>query len=128
MTVEQILENYTKLCTGLEPIGNIQMREYEELKYLAKCIDEKLISDDDVIKAFKRANKSNFLCGKKTSFRATISWMCNPAHLEKINNGAYDDRETQKKIKSHDYDFDELERKIAKANRKKLEKIRSKKC
>ncbi len=127
MTVKEIIENYKKKCTGLEPIKNIFPRDYQSINYLAELSTKGEISDDEIISAFERANKSEFLCGRKNKFRATILWITNPANIEKINNGNYDDREKQKsrkkkvRIQSHEYDFDELEKKLHLANQKKLE-------
>ena len=131
MTVEQIIENYKKLCTGLTPVGNLLPRDFKVINDLVRFSEEeKSITDDQIISAFKKANESDFLCGKKTTFKADIKWMCNPVNLEKINNGKYDDHKRSQKsleqrIESHEYDFKELERELHKNNMIKLGKIRN---
>lgn len=127
MTTEKIIENYKNICTDLEPVINLLPRDYQSINYLSELSKNGKISDDEILSAFRRANESDFLCGRKNNFRATILWITNPANIEKINNGNYDDREKQKsrkkkiRIQSHEYDFDEIEKKLHLANQKKLE-------
>ena len=125
MTVEQIHEAYKKYCTKLESAEMLLLKDIESLKDLARFCEEEKITDDEIISAFKRANKSDFLCGKKTTFKADIKWMCNPVNLEKINNGNYDDHKSlDRKPQSREYDFDELERQQHEKQQQKLEVIR----
>lgn len=125
MTVEEIVKNYKKYCTGLKSADNLLPKDYQLLTELEQFTKDGKITDDEIISAFKRANKSDFLCGKKTTFKADIKWMCNPAKLEKINNGNYDDHKSLKrKPQSHEYDFNELERQQYEKQQQKLEVIR----
>lgn len=129
MTVEEIIENYKKKCTGLEPIKNIFPRDYQSINYLAELSTKGEISDDEIISAFERANKSEFLCGRKNKFRATILWITNPVNIEKINLGNYDDKETKKGQARLNTSWNterekELEREQHEKNMKKLEKYR----
>ena len=125
MTVEQIIENYKKYCTKLESADMLQPKDYSVLNELERFTKDGVVTDDQIISAFKKANESDFLCGKKTTFKADIKWMCNPVNLEKINNGNYDDHKSlERKPQSHEYDFDELERQQYEKQQKKLEVIR----
>ena len=51
--------------------------------------------------------------------------MCNPANLEKVMDGKYEDHNKAHKIDSHNYDYYKLEREIHADNQKKLEEIRN---
>ena len=120
MTDEQILENYKKYCTRLESADNLTIQDYHSIKDLEQFIKDGVVDPKDVVKAFKKANESRFLRGEVNTFKASIKWMTNPTNIDKVNSGKYDDRTKKKRIESHEYDFDELERKLHLANKKKL--------
>lgn len=127
MTVEEIVKNYKKYCTGLESADNLLPKDYQLLTELEQFTKDGKVSDEEIISAFKRANKSDFLCGKKTTFKADIKWMCNPVNLEKINNGNYDDHKSSQVKASFDYSSSkekQLELEQHERNQKKLEVIR----
>ena len=130
MTSEEIYNNYKKYCTKLESADMLQPKDYSVLNDLERFTKDGVVTDNQIISAFKKANESDFLCGKKTTFKADIKWMCNPVNLEKINNGKYDDHKRSQKsleqrIESHEYDFKELERELHKNNMIKLGNLRN---
>lgn len=127
MTDEQILESYKKYCTRLEPADNLSMQDYNSIKELERFIKDGVINPEDVVKAFKKANESKFLRGEVNGFTANIKWLTNPANIDKVNSGKYDEHKKKKQtsIESHDYDFAQLEREIHQKNMAKLEKIRN---
>ena len=120
MTGEKIIDLYKKLCTNLQPIGNLTHKEFENILELERFIDEKVITYERVESAFKRANESDFLCGRKNDFKASIVWITNPANIDKVNNGNYDNKKDIKrtraslrnKIESHNRDFKQIEKEI----------------
>ena len=129
MTDEQILEKYKELCGNLKPADMMSFPDYKSLQDLEQFIADGKVKADDVIKAFKKANKSKFLTGQVKNFKADIRWMTNPVNIEKVNSGKYDDiQRSQASYKSrpqsHNYNFDKIEKEQHQKNMAKLEKIR----
>ena len=129
MTDEMIIESYKKYCPNLKSADLMLRHEYQAVQELEDYIKNKTVKADDVIKAFKKANESNFLSGKVNDFQADIRWMCNPANIDKVNSGKYDNnsrskRSLEQKPQSHNYKFDEIEKEQHQKNMAKLEEIR----
>lgn len=127
MNTDLIVEKYKKYCTKLKSADMLLLKDIECIKDLERFIKEGKVNPDDVIKAFKKANKSKFLTGQVKDFKADIRWMCNPVNIDKVLSGKYDDK--PKKVKaSFDYSGEEekrLELEQHKRNQEKLEKIRA---
>ena len=126
MTDEQILEKYKELCPKLKSADMMSFPDYQSLQDLEQFIEDGKLTDDDVIKAFKKANKSKFLTGQVKDFKANIRWMTNPANIEKVNSGKYDDKKSNKL--SNDWTSDrekQLELEQHQKNMQKLEQIRN---
>lgn len=127
MNAEQIIEKYKKHCGKLKPIENMTPTEFQVVRELERFISEGTVKADDVIKAFKKANKSKFLTGQVKDFKADIRWMCNPVNIDKILSGKYDDKPKRVKA-SFDYSSEtekQLELEQHRRNQEKLEKIRA---
>ena len=122
MNTEDILDLYKKICINLAPAENLSIKDFESIKNLERFVKEGAVKEKDIIKAFKKANKSNFLSGKVKDFKANITWLTNPVNIDKVNSGKYDDK--TKKIESHDYNFNQEEIENHKKNMARLEKIR----
>ena len=129
MNAEMIIEKYKKYCTKLKSAEMMLLKDIESVRELERFINDGVVNPDDVIKAFKKANKSNFLTGRVKDFQADIRWMCNPVNIDKVNSGKYDNNSRSKKSleqkpQSHSYKFDEIEKEQHQKNMAKLEKIR----
>jgi len=126
MTDEQILEKYNELCGNLKPADIMSFPDYKSLQDLEQFIADGKVKADDVIKAFKKANKSKFLTGQVKDFKADIRWITNPVNIDKVLSGKYDDKPRRVKA-SFDYSSDrekQLELEQHKKNMANREKIR----
>ena len=128
MTQEQIVENYKKYCPKLKSADMLLFKDIESIKQLEQFIKDGVVKPDDVVKAFKKANASRFCRGEVTGWTADIKWLTNPVNIDKVNNGNYDDKINKKKncIQSHEYDWDEIERKLHQAHLNKLKEYEKK--
>lgn len=127
MKGESVLVNYKKYCTKLIPAENLSRKDYDAIIELERFIDDGIVEQENVVKAFKKANKSKFLRGEVKDFKAGIRWMCNPVHIDNILSGKYDDKPRRVKA-SFDYSGErerELELEQHQKNQEKLEKIRN---
>ena len=133
MNTDLIVEKYKKYCTKLKSAEMMLLKDIESVRELERFINDGVVNPDDVIKAFKKANKSNFLTGKVKDFQADIRWMCNPVNIDKVNSGKYDNnsrskRSLEQKPQSHNYKFDEIEKNSTRRiwqSWKKLEKTKT---
>ena len=77
-----------------------------------KAIREKHMTVEQMEPIFKRIEKSDFLTGKVKDFRCSIDWILKPSNWQKINEGNYDNRNTQPQQKKDKgtYDLDEYDR------------------
>lgn len=127
MTDEQILEKYKKYCTNLKSADMMSFPDYKSVQELEQFIADGKVKADDVIKAFKKANKSKFLTGQVKDFKADIRWITNPVNIDKVLSGKYDDKPRRVKA-SFDYSSEkekELELEQHQKNQEKLETIRN---
>lgn len=120
MKTSEILKAYNKYCTCLEPADRLLPRDYNAITRMQL---EK-ISDDDIIKAFKMANESDFLCGQKTNFKANIKWLCD--NIQRVLDGRFNNIKKDTSLDNNrEYDFKELERNILEETKRNGERLRS---
>lgn len=110
-TVDEVLLLYNKHCNRL-PVATIISTT--TAKNIIEIVEN--YSTDVIVKCFKEANKSDFLCGAK-GFKANLDWLMIEANFTKVVNGGY---AGTKKIDQHEYDFDNLEKSLSMANERKL--------
>jgi hypothetical protein len=125
MNTDLIVEKYKKYCTKLKSAEMLLLKDIESIKNLERFISEGKVKADDVIKAFKKANKSKFLTGQVKDFQADIRWMCNPVNIEKVNSGKYDDKPKKASFDFSGEEEKELELEQHLRNQEKLKKIRA---
>lgn len=126
MTQEQIIESYKKYCPKLKSAEMLLFKDIESIKQLEQFIKDGVVKPDDVVKAFKKANASRFCRGEVTGWTADIKWLTNPVNIDKVNNGNYDDKKSNKL--SNDWTSDrekQLEIEQHQKNMAKLEQIRN---
>lgn len=117
------IESYKKYCTKLTPAENLTVKDFQAIRQLEQFIEDGLLTTDDVIKAFKIANKSRFLRGEVKKFKADFRWVINPKNIDKINSGKYND-DAKGEILKHDYDFKALELEMHKKNIERVERLK----
>ena len=125
MNADLIVEKYKKYCTKLKSAEMLLLKDIESIKNLERFISEGKVKADDVIKAFKKANKSKFLTGQVKDFQADIRWMCNPVNIDKVLSGKYDDKPKKASFDFSGEEEKELELEQHLRNQEKLKKIRA---
>lgn len=125
MNTDLIVEKYKKYCTKLKSAEMLLLKDIESIKNLERFISEGKVKADDVIKAFKKANKSKFLTGQVKDFQADIRWMTNPVNIEKVLSGKYDDKPKKASFDFSGEEEKELELEQHLRNQEKLKKIRA---
>lgn len=87
---EDIYESFMELFNS-NTSSFISVRELKE--HHKRNIDAILkdFTIDQVVDVFERAEKSDWLTGKKGAWRADFDWIINPVNFVKVANGEYDD-------------------------------------
>ncbi len=89
-----------------------------------RMIDARLTdySEEDFITVFKNAEESDFLSGRSGDWNScNFDWLIKPNNFVKVLEGTYKNSKSKRqkgKIQNHTYNFDDLERKLSKANKK----------
>lgn len=88
---QAVQELYNCCCPSLPRCTKLTEKRKRAIQ---SCIKEKFTMEDFEV-AFKKADASSFLTGKKTgsTFRAGFDWVVNPSNLAKVLEGNYDDME-----------------------------------
>lgn len=92
--------------TDTDKLGSV-LKEYEKILPMLPRpeVTSKLMrnvlgsrsSVKDYITLFERAAKSDFLIGKKSGWKCDITWLTDPANMDKVLAGKYDDFSTKKR-------------------------------
>lgn len=92
--------------TDTDKLGNV-LKEYERIlpmlprpevtSKLMRNILGSRSSVKDYVGLFERAAKSDFLTGKKSSWKCDIAWLTDPANMDKVLAGKYDDFSVKKR-------------------------------
>ena len=101
-----IQKSYNQICKTL-PQCTVMSAQRK------KMVDARLndYSQDQIVEVFRLANKSDFLSGRNKKWTGcNFDWLMRPNNFIKVIEKTYN--QGTHKIQSHEYDFDELERKI----------------
>ena len=87
--VKSVVDLWNKTQTIL-PKTKIDYLSINVIKTIVEAKD--YFGYETITKGFKKVNKSSFLTGfSKSSFKATVGWVCDLDNMSKILNCAYDD-------------------------------------
>ena len=130
MTTQEITNLYKTLCPNLESTDLMKPKDYHEIQRLQFQLKDNEITEEELEKAFKMANSSNYLTGQVNGWKASIGWLCNIVNLKKVLSGKYNQTEKKPKQVKASFDFSgdkekELELEQHQINQKKLEVIRN---
>ena len=130
MKTQEIVDLYKTMCPDLEDVSMMLPKDYQEITHLQLQINKGEITEDDLRKAFKMANSSNYLTGQVNGWTASIGWMCNIVNLKKVLSGKYNRTENKPRRVKASFDYSgekekELELEQHQKNMAKLEKIRN---
>lgn len=79
-----IMEKYNTYCPRLEPLREVTYKYMRALNVLFE-----IYSAEDLYKAFKMANESDFLCGSSKTWQADFAWLINADNVRKVLSGKY---------------------------------------
>ena len=112
---DAIKKLFNQICKSFE--GIVEWTSWQKQKL--EVIWAKYERDIEIFRvAFEQLESSDFLCGRKKSWKAYLGWILKPHHFADILMGKYRNfKKTEEKIKgmnleieSHDWDWDEIER------------------
>lgn len=84
---QTIAEEFNKICTSLEPIGELTYHQAHAVAFAATFLDGRTFTE-----LFEKVERSDCLAGRLTPrFKATFDWIMRPVNLEKILSGQYDE-------------------------------------
>ena len=83
---QRIVEAFNSICISLPKVQKLNEKRRKQIK--ARC---KSFSDGEIIRAFEKAEESNFLTGKKSNWKASFDWFfANDTNILKVLEGNYD--------------------------------------
>jgi len=85
LSIQQI---YNATCTSLPKCQRVNERRG---KHIGTLLNE--FTFDEIATAFRKAESSDFLTGKKTEWQANFDWLINKNNLIKVIEGAYDNKQ-----------------------------------
>ena len=107
--LDKIIELFNTVCRSYDRIAGLDAKDKAAIVETWKAYP-----DIDYFKtAFEKAERSLFLKGEKTGFKASFEWIFAPGRFSKILNGDYDDRSSiSEKTKDNpdggSFDVDEM--------------------
>lgn len=121
---DAIKKLFNQICKSFE--GIVEWTSWQKQKL--EVIWTKYEQDLEIFRiAFEQLESSDFLCGRKKSWKAYLGWILKPHHFADILMGKYRNfKKAEEKVKdmnlemdSHDWDWDEIER----LERKRIDRI-----
>ena len=121
---DAIKKLFNQICKSFE--GIVEWTNWQKQKL--EVIWTKYEQDLETFRiAFEQLESSDFLCGRKKSWKAYLGWILKPHHFADILMGKYRNfKKAEEKVKdmnlemdSHDWDWDEIER----LERKRIDRI-----
>ena len=112
---DAIKKLFNQICKSFE--GIVEWTSWQKQKL--EVIWTKYEQDLEIFRiAFEQLESSDFLCGRKKSWKAYLGWILKPHHFADILMGKYRNfKKTEEKVKgmnlemdSHEWDWDEIER------------------
>lgn len=86
--VQEVVSLYHEICKSLPRIEKVT----DSRRVLIRKAEERLKSTGGFAPFFERVERSDFLTGRKTNWRAGFDWIMKAANLWKIIEGNYDNR------------------------------------
>lgn len=109
----QIQEDYNGTCKSLPKCTKITDARKRAIKTILKTNTQ-----EDIKRAFELAEKSDFLSGRSKRWTGcNIDWILKPNNFIKVLEKTYNNKKG--KLESHSYDFNDLEKRLAGANKRK---------
>lgn len=98
-----VVDMFHRLCPTMPKVQAITEGRKRAIK--ARFNNQNTLEDFESV--FRAAGKSNFLSGKNGAWNGcSFDWLLKPANWQKVKEGNYDDRPSEKKYK--DFDWDEF--------------------
>ena len=112
---DAIKKLFNQICKSFEEIVEWTSWQKQKLEYIWVKYERDL---ETFRIAFEQLESSDFLCGRKKSWKAYLGWILKPHHFADILMGKYrnykktvsEAKGAYVDIESHDWDFDEIER------------------
>lgn len=84
---QDVAVEFNKICTSLEPVGELTYHQAHAVAFAATFMDGKSFTE-----LFNKVERSDCLTGRANAgFKATFDWILRPVNLEKILAGKYDE-------------------------------------
>lgn len=84
-TYGQISDSFNAICTSYPKVTRLTEKRKQKLKARLKSF-----SEEDIIKAFRLAEESDFLTGKVKDWKASFDWIIDSDnHIQRILEGVY---------------------------------------
>lgn len=88
--IQEVVDAFHSICLDLPKIRTVTKQRKSAIK--ARISENGF---DAVVEAFRKAQASDFLTGKKSDFTASFDWIMKPSNFCKILEGNYDNRPAQ---------------------------------
>lgn len=92
-TAQRIIDNYHLQCPSLPRVIKLTDKRIKAVNARLKEYTE-----EDLEKAFIKAELSDFLSGRKTDWNCDFDWLMNPNNIVKVLDGNYDNKNETKKL------------------------------
>lgn len=91
--IQSVFDMYHEICVSLPKVKIITAGRKTAVRSRLKKYNL-----DSIREVFTKAEASDFLTGKKASFKASFDWIMKEANFAKIIEGNYDNREKQSEV------------------------------
>lgn len=85
--IQEVVSKFNSICISFPKVSKLTDNREKTIKARLKEY-----SMQDIIKAFEKAEQSNFLKGKSGKFKAGFDWIMKAANFIKVLEGNYDNR------------------------------------
>lgn len=99
---------FNLICTSLPPVRSVNDTRLKSIRTAARLLEG---YETDFCRFFERVERSDFLSGRKSGWRASFDWILKRGNLVKIAEGNYDnsaEAKDSKKESKGSFDTDEF--------------------
>lgn len=101
--VLQITKLYNEICKDLPKVRTLTAKRRRDVQ-----VRMRRYSSEDFAKVFKKAQESDFLCGRNDrAWTANFDWLMNESNMAKVLEGNYDNKNVKRFGKPQSFDVDE---------------------